>query len=221
MFLCMSVVAGLGLLIKYTLISGQERWIVYGENSNLYLLGMDRHEWGSIHLISGYVLLGLLALHIILHWNAIVCVYNRIFRKKLIYNLLSIVFITICALFIIVPFLIKPDFNKIEQGKGIHAINNNHGTNRERNTTYKKDEFNIGNTSEIKSHSNHLIDVRGYMTLDEISIKYKIPTDFIKTSLNIPKSISDKQKLGWLRKKYDIEMSDVAEIIKEYQKENG
>ena len=35
--------------------------------------------------------------------------------------------------------------------------------------------------------------------------------------LNIPKSVSDKQRLSSLRKKYGIEMSIVQEIIRECQ----
>lgn len=220
MLFCMSVITGIGLLIKYTLIPGQERWVIYGENNNLYLLGMNRHEWGYMHLIIGYILLGLLALHIILHWNTITCIYNRIFGKKLFNKLLAITFITFCALFIIVPFLIHPDVNKIKQGTGTHAINNTISTNRKQNTTHKKDKFYNAETSEIKSHKNHVIDVRGYMTLNEIAVKYKVTTDYIKASLNIPKSISDRQKLGWIRKKYNIEITDVAEIIKEYEQKD-
>lgn len=179
----MSAMAGIGFLIKYTLISGQERWVVYGSNFELYLFGMDRHEWGAIHLIIGFVLLGLLVLHIILHYDIIICLYNRIFQKKMVYKLITVLFITICSLFIIVPFLVKPEVSTIEHRKGRYA------------TT---------------------VEIRGYMTIDEISKKYKIPTEFIKTRLNIPRSVPDKQRLSWLRKKYNIEMSDVEKIIKEY-----
>lgn len=46
----MSSVLGVGLLIKYTLISGQEQISKYGRNDKLLLLGLNRHEWGEIHL---------------------------------------------------------------------------------------------------------------------------------------------------------------------------
>ena len=55
MFICMAAVAGIGFLIKYTLISGRESWIVYGDKVDLYFLGIYRHEWGTIHLIIGFV----------------------------------------------------------------------------------------------------------------------------------------------------------------------
>lgn len=67
MALCMSAIIGIGFLIKYTLISGQERWDVYGKNVELYWYGMDRNQWGLFHLILGFVLMVLLVAHIVLH----------------------------------------------------------------------------------------------------------------------------------------------------------
>tara|TARA_R110002033_G_scaffold38827_3_gene78300 strand:+ start:2890 stop:3105 length:216 start_codon:yes stop_codon:yes gene_type:complete len=51
----MSAVVGIGFLIKYTLISGKERNVIYGKNVELSLFGMDRHEWGYIHLVIAFV----------------------------------------------------------------------------------------------------------------------------------------------------------------------
>lgn len=130
MFICMAAVAGIGFLIKYTLISGRESWIVYGDKVDLYFLGIYRHEWGTIHLIIGFVLLALVALHVILHWKLIVSLYNRMFQGKLVRRIITVVFIAICALFIIVPFLIKPDVVKIEHGRGRHTTIDNISTNK-------------------------------------------------------------------------------------------
>lgn len=123
MFLCMSAIAGIGFLIKYTLINGQERWMVYNDHVELYFWGMDRHEWGSVHLIIAYVLLGLLVLHIILHWKIVVCVYDKMVQRKLARKLISVVFIAIALLFNVVPFFVKPTVCKIEQGAGKHTTN--------------------------------------------------------------------------------------------------
>ena len=71
MFFCMSAIAGIGFLMNDVLISGRETWEEYGSNIELEFLWMDRHTWGDIHLFFGIILLGLLALHIILHWKMI------------------------------------------------------------------------------------------------------------------------------------------------------
>jgi len=106
----MCAIIGIGFLIKYTLVSGQEQMIKYGNKVELSLFGMDRHEWGTIHLIVGYVLIGLLLLHIILHWKVIISVYKRLLQKKPAIKFISIIFITICFLFIIIPFVANQIF---------------------------------------------------------------------------------------------------------------
>ncbi|MDD2549271.1 MAG: hypothetical protein PHD00_04150, partial [Bacteroidales bacterium] len=50
LFLLLMGMAGIGFLIKYTLLSGEKRNLLYGKNVNLELLGLDRHQWGTIHL---------------------------------------------------------------------------------------------------------------------------------------------------------------------------
>ena len=117
MTLCMSAIIGIGFLIKYTLISGQERKEVYGSNVELYLLGMDRHQWGMIHLILGFVLFGLLVVHIFLHWKIVTTVYRKIIKVPLTKRVVGFCFVMICALLILIPFFIKPEIETIEKGK--------------------------------------------------------------------------------------------------------
>ena len=109
MTLCMSVILGIGFLIKYTLLSGQDRKEVYGHNVELYYLGLDRHQWGTIHLLLSFVLIGLLALHIVLHWKVVTTVYQRIIKVKLAKRLLAFGFAIVCAFLILAPLFIKPE----------------------------------------------------------------------------------------------------------------
>lgn len=222
MFICMSAIAGIGFLIKYTLITGQERWVKYGENIELYVLGMDRHEWGLIHLILGFILLGLLALHVILHWTQIVCIYNRICQKKAVRKLITLLFGAICALLLLLPFVIKPTVVSLDRGQGRQINTITITTSKEYNKTDTYHEKEINNTKPIRrqQHADSTFDIKGYMTLDEVSIKYNVPTEYIKTKLNLSQSISDQQKLNWLKKKHNIKMHDIKKIIKEYQETN-
>ena len=118
MTLCMSAIIGIGFLIKYTLISGQDRWEIYGPKVKLYLLGMDRHQWGQLHLILGFVLLGLLVIHTILHWKVITNVYRKIIKEPLTKKAVALVFLMICALLISIPFFVEPDIETIKKGNG-------------------------------------------------------------------------------------------------------
>lgn len=79
----MSAIIGIGFLIKFNLIPGQERRSVYGKNVELTLFGMDRHQWGTLNLIIGFVLIGLLTVHIFLHWHIITSVYEKLIKEPL------------------------------------------------------------------------------------------------------------------------------------------
>ncbi len=255
MFISMSAILGIGFLIKFTLVSGQERWAKYGDNVEMLMFGLDRHQWGKIHLIIGLVLIALLILHIVLHWKCVVSVYHKIIKRKYISTIIAVLFTVICALFIFFPFLIKPNITSYDHGRGgdeMHA-NNIHNMDSSRHhkgelrhneiidssiTTKRhknKDNEFIGNhknqdantvgkhknkgdkTIKMHEHSNLEIEIRGYMTLNEISKKCKVPTDVIKTKLNIPKSFSNDQKVNRLRRDYNIEMHQIKDVIREYK----
>ena len=118
MTICMSIIIGTGFLLKYTLIPGKERWIKYGNNVELYFFGMDRHEWGTIHLILGIVLLALVVLHIVLHWKIIISVYKKLIKQPLTKKIVALLFLVLCLALIIIPFFITPKVEPIKKNNG-------------------------------------------------------------------------------------------------------
>ena len=83
MLVDMMALIGVGLLNKYVLITGQQKWEKYGENLEFYLWGFDRHGWNRIHFILGLILFGLLVLHIWFHWNMVINIYKSLIKKKM------------------------------------------------------------------------------------------------------------------------------------------
>ncbi len=205
MLTCMSAIAGIGFLMRYILIPGQDRWVKYGRNVGLYTFGMDRHEWGTIHLILGFVLLGLLLLHIILYWKVIINLYDKILQGEMVKKIIAVLFIVICALLIFGPLFISPEIVESERGhgRGMHNSSNGNKTNND-------------STLKTLKHANPDIVVKGFMTIEQVSTKYNIPTEFIKTKLNIPKTISDKQTFRSLKETYSFTMNSVEKIINDY-----
>ncbi len=117
MFLVMMAMAGLGFLMKYVLIPGRARWVKYGRNVDLTLLGWDRHDWGDLHLYLGFTLLGLLILHIILHWKQIVGLFQRFISPER-RTLVLLVFVLLAVLLIYFPFLMTPEVGELGRGMG-------------------------------------------------------------------------------------------------------
>jgi len=122
MFLCMAALGGLGFLMKYVLLSGQEAQAAYGAKVEIYFLGVDKHEWGTIHLIIAFVLLGLLLLHIILNWKPIVSMYQRLIGGQRVRKIVTAVFIIVSALLIAFPFMVTPQVQEKGGGGGGHGV---------------------------------------------------------------------------------------------------
>jgi hypothetical protein len=117
MFLVLMAMAGLGFLMNYVLIPGRERWVKYSRNVNLTLFGWDRHDWGDIHLDLGLIFLGLLVVHIILHWRQIVGLLQKFVPSER-RALVVLVFVLLAAFLIYFPFLFSPEIGGLGQGMG-------------------------------------------------------------------------------------------------------
>lgn len=239
MFVLMALLAGIGLLIKYILLSGENRWIKYGRNVDLNFWGLDRHEWGTIHLWVAVALVVLLILHIILHWNMIICLYKKLIGNKTGRVICGSALSVITLLFVVFPFFIKVDMAEIAPGRerfgsidkhekqrfiendSHHAISDNNVKMSEQTniqSTIKEKQENVKEEHNAEHQEiDPAIEVKGYNTLNEVSQLYNIPISVITEKLNIPESTSGSSKLGHLRKQYGFTMSDIELIIHNYK----
>ncbi len=246
MFVLMAAIAGLGLLIKYVLLPGTERWIKYGRSVDLTFWGLDRHDWGRIHLILALVLVALLALHIILHWKLTVSLFKNLISGKKSRIISTIFLVVITVVLVVFPFFIQVDvydtatgrerFHSLSEGVTPDATetiipaeietktpdkNKSEGESLEIEKPVQKIEEHKERL-EHEEHEHHNIDpsieVKGYMTLSEISRKYNIPENHFKSKLDLPSSVSGSDQLGHLRKQYGFKMSEIELIISNYKK---
>jgi len=118
LLLCIAVIVGIGLLIKYVLVPGYQRWEIYERNVNLFLWGFDRHQWGTIHFIIGLVFITLLVLHIVLHWPMIVGIYRRLIPNRFARWIIALSLICVTILLLAFPYIVKPKIWEQGQGKG-------------------------------------------------------------------------------------------------------
>ena len=121
MFILMGLIAGLGLLIKYVLLSGVERWEKYGRSVDLTFLGLDRHEWGRIHLILALILVAFLILHIILHWKMIICLYKKLISNRRTRILSAMGFTLVALVLICFPFFTHIEIHEMARGVDSHS----------------------------------------------------------------------------------------------------
>lgn len=219
MFIIMMAMAGQGFLLEYILVHGREVLGKYGLNADLYFFGLDRHGWGDIHLVLGFVLLGLLVLHIVLHWQMISVMYRRLITNSKSRKIITLLFIMINLLLIFFFLLFKPEFREFERGmgRGRNTLDLEHSGfegKRVEEPETKRQEVNEDHQCEGDSS----IEVTGSLTLGMVSKTYNLPLDYLIQKLGLPPETSSAEKLGSLRRTYEFKMSDVEKIIRDYKK---
>jgi hypothetical protein len=115
MLLCGAALAGIGLLMKFVLIPGKDRFAVYGRNVDLFFLGLDRHEWGTLHLWLAVLLMALLAVHIVQHFRWITGMAKSMLSGRVSGKVLSAVFLLLCLLAALFAFAVQPE---VREGGG-------------------------------------------------------------------------------------------------------
>jgi hypothetical protein len=225
MFVAMMAIGGIGFLMKFILVPGSQRWEIYGDNVDLFLWGWDRHQWGSVHLILGCVLLGLLFLHIVFHWSQIKSMFRNLIHNKSLRIVLAFLFVIMSTVLFLFAFVIDFEVVTPRRGEGGHRVELSRLEVEKLSVSQRKK--NVSHISALKAghedrdtHQESLIEVYGSMTLREVENEYKVPVDSIKKFFGIPLRISYNESLGRLRRRYDFHMSDVEQFIEKYHQMN-
>ncbi len=220
LLLLMAANAGIGFIMKFRLISGQEKWEKYGANPDTSLLGFDRHEWGNVHLILGFILIALLVLHIWLHWNMIICIYKKLIKNRGLQVFVTIIVSFIVLFFLIAPFVFNVKIDGIQDKQGYyksHLHEKNIDNPLKEGRALNKENKQAPGLKSIdhkKDHkANSELEIKGFMSITDVSTKFNIPADKIKKHLGIPLSTSNSKRLGNLRKTYNFKMSDLRDFI--------
>nr|WP_319397433.1 DUF4405 domain-containing protein [uncultured Carboxylicivirga sp.] len=216
MFIVMMIVVGIGFLMEYVIIPGSQRFEVYGRNVELSFLGMDRHEWGNLHLILGLILIFLLVLHIIFHWKLILSIYRRIIPHEGIRLFLTAVLLILTVLFAIVPLFLKPDISEGGKHSGEHE--GNRMNNKSLILHDSKQDLQL-TKEHPEDHAEYDVEIYGSMTLQDVSEKYSIPVNELAEVINVPVSKSG-ERLGRLKKEYAFDMNDLRSYVSKQLKKN-
>ncbi len=235
MFLVLMAVAGLGFLMKYVLLPGYKINEIYGTDTDLFFRGLDRHQWGAIHLYLALSMLFLLIFHIIFHWSSIVSIFKRMIPGKTMRWIITLIVTILGILLVLVPVLVNPEVAEHqrtlhrnrdtgERGTGIHSRRNELRTeepsvHEDVSITPKTEEPEepveqkvSRDTEAVEVHLHNQVDIDGTMTLDEVSARYNISVEELAGAINVPVSYAN-ERLGRLRKRYGFEMEDLRAFV--------
>lgn len=226
MFLVMMAVAGIGFLMKYVLVPGFKRNQIYGKDVELYFLGIDRHQWGSIHLILSFALLLLLFLHIVLHWRMICAIAIRMIPGKTIRACVITIFAIAAFFFGIGPLFISPEIGpgvshghqrasgaaNIQAAPALENIVDSAlevATNKQ---TIAESQTPLSKIVRNHPRQDGEIELYGSMTLSEAAKKYNIDVNALADFIHVPHEYVN-ERLGRLKRSYGFEMNDLRAYI--------
>lgn len=245
MFPLLTAMAGIGFLIKYVLVPGFERNARYGADVELYFWGMDRHQWGTIHLVISLAFLVLLILHIVFHWKMIVTIIRCMFPPKTFRNTLAVFFGVVSMGLIAIPLFVDPEiepvvanhrFQNAEHGSESEIVDLDRGKQLHADVreavqenavvpvkTIEADEEGHGKGRGVhrEDHLRHDTEIYGFMSLDDIADHYNLEVSLLAGHLGVPLS-ETSQRVGRLRRWYGFEINDIRNyVIRESEKKGN
>ncbi|MBN1221758.1 MAG: DUF4405 domain-containing protein [Candidatus Aminicenantes bacterium] len=191
LFLCIFGISFIGILLAFFLPKGPSV-----SESQKYLLGLHRHQWGDIHMYLSLAFVVLVIIHLTLAWSWIKGKSKNLFKGSWRTVLVS----TIASAFIVVVlfwfFTPKNSRRYADYGSG------SGGAVRE--TFYPEDYV---------DREGEWITITGQLTLENIEQITGVASEEIIEALSLPSSTSRDETLGQLRKKYGITLVEFRDIV--------
>ncbi len=227
MFLSMIGIILLGLLMAFAMKSGP-----MVDESEKYLLGLHRHQWGDIHLYLSLFFIGMLALHLILEWSWIKGKSQRIFNNNWKRALLILTFLSIFIPFVFWAFTPKhpvgyKDFSR-GQGRGrilqpeeatassaLPTLPASSGTQQPQTKPGSAEEkqHEPKKVSGWQEATTAEIVITGRMTLREVETNTGIPAENILAGMSLPQNLSRDEPLGRMRRLHGFTLPQMREVI--------
>ena len=235
MFLVLAAVAGLGFLMKFVLLPGYKINEIYGTDTDLFFWGLDRHQWGAIHLYLALAMVFLLIFHIIFHWSSIVCIFKRMVPGRTMRWVITLIVTILGIVLVVVPVIVKPEVaehqrilhrNRVEgeYGTGLHRRQNEQLTEEQSTPevitttpeTVESEEpagqQDREDTEAVEVHLHNQVDIDGTMTLGDIAARYNLSVEELAAAIDVPTDYA-YERLGRLRRRYGFDMDDLREFV--------
>jgi hypothetical protein len=199
------VLATTGLMLRWQMppgsggLHGMGSGAGAGSRPVTVVWGLSRHEWGSFHYWIALILMGVLAVHLILHWKWIVCVlrgkpHSDVSGGRFALGIVGLVLVTLLAAApLLTPAQTAPRSEFLELPNGAK-----HGD--------------IGDAKE-DGKSNDAETIRGFMTLEEVARQSGVPLSDILERLDLPRDTAPSEQVGRLLRAHGLDMSDLRRAV--------
>ncbi|TWU25824.1 DUF4405 domain-containing protein [Bythopirellula polymerisocia] len=162
-----------------------------GEKSVTLLWGLTRHEWGDIHYWLSLSIMAILAVHLLLHWKWILCLFKpsgaHIYSgTRLALGAMGMLMLVVMAA---APYV---------------------------TSTSQIPRADLQSSDTESEHAEEDLGIRGRMSLAEISAESGVPAKYLLRALQLPPETPLDSQAGRLLKDSGRDMADLREVIKKY-----
>jgi hypothetical protein len=232
-----------GMLLRYLLPPGSGRTEGLGVGHGAadkpvsLLWGLSRHEWGSVHFYIALTIMAVLAVHLVLHWNWIVCTVRGKPREGSGFRVaLGFFGLVVVILLAAAPLVSSVEEISRGQRKGPPVGERQDGRPR-RDEAAPRDDRQLrgapagqggrqsgetlpGERPGRAEHGEADHTIRGSMTLGEMEQATGVPILYLTQELNLPDGLSPDERLGPLGRRYGFAMEEVRRVIAQYPGES-
>jgi len=188
----------------------------------LTLLGRTRHQWGTVHWYLALSLIGLVVLHVVLHWKWVTNTIGSLVPARgerkpgagLVGAVVLAVLGVVAAGVVAAPWLIGVDLGSGGAGKGFRGG---------RQAQLTCDDCTAACPDAGKAAADKPFEptaqedqgqtIRGRMTLAEAAAEAGVPPARLAAELKLPPSTPHDSQLGQLRRQHGFEIEDVRAAV--------
>lgn len=220
-FIAFAFLTTTGVLTRYVLPPGSGRYAT--------LWGLNRHGWGDLHFWVAVVLLGVLALHLLLHWRWILCIVRgqRSEASGPRVALGVVGFIGLVGL-VAAPLLAPVERSgtprqssalppsATQAPRSMQSREPTEATHESPTQAPPQSPPVPSSAGMRESNAPSTEAIRGSMTLRQVAESTGAPVDHLIKQLGLPPGIDPDERIGRLRKRYNVSPDDVRQVVNDY-----
>jgi len=197
------------LLLCLSVTGGIMHWVLPpGSGQRLSLWGWGRHDFGGLHFWLSVGLMALIVVHVAVNWAWTCAVVRALFsreskpltpRVRLLLGMAALA--ASCGVVGGLLWWANGSVAGSDNGRSEHGF---HGGG-------KDPEHESSAETSATAGGNQ---IRGSMTMQQLSEENGIPLPRLKVILGVPDSVPSDERLGRLLNRYDLKMGDVRETIR-------
>lgn len=199
-----------GVLTRYLLPPGSGRYAT--------LWGLNRHGWGDLHFWVAVALLGVLALHLTLHWRWVLCILKGQRAEASGYRV-ALGAVGLAGLLGLAALPLLAPVERIgvpRQGSDLSPSASPAPGAAQRVSAPVAQDASPASATTPEPMAPDIESIRGAMSLRQVEQSTGVPVAYLISRLGLPADIDPDERIGRIRKRYGVSPDAVRQAVSAY-----